>query len=132
MTEDLPRDEGVLAPEELSLEHDSVDELGENRFLVRSEDDGERSGTTLPDGRGGTDRSRPSVGEGIADAPEPHAVEVALKVDGELARHRAASSDVREVFAELVTWYATRLDGDRSPEETLGLMLEHADLDSRG
>lgn len=131
MTEDGPRDEGVLTPEELALEHDSVAELGENRFLVRSEGDGADAspGRALPDGRGGTDRANPRVGDALADTPHPHAVDVALKVDGEVARHRASSNDVREVFAELLTWYATQLDEDLSPEETLRLMLEHADLE---
>jgi len=36
------------------------------------------------------------------------------------------------VFAELLTWYATQLDDELSPEATLRLMLEHADLESRG
>ncbi|WP_394738992.1 DUF7500 family protein [Natronococcus roseus] len=135
MSEDLPYDEGVLTPEELSLETDAVDELEENRFLVRSEGDdpsSEAPSTVLTDGRGAVERSSSDVGNGLADAPEPHAVDIALKVDGEVARHRAASSDVREVFAELLTWYATQLDDDLSPEATLRLMLEHADLDSRG
>ncbi|AGB38114.1 DUF7500 family protein [Natronococcus occultus] len=124
MTEDGPRDEGVLTPEELALEHDSVAELGENRFLVRSEGDASPE-RALPDGRGGHDHATPRVG----DTPEPHAVDIALKVDGEVARYRTSSNDVREVFAELLTWYATQLDADLSPEETLRLMLEHADLE---
>lgn len=131
MSEDLPYDEGVLTPEELSLETDAVDELGENRFLVRAEgdDSSEPPNTVLTDGRGGAERSSPEIGSGLADTPQPHAVDIALKVDGEVARHRAASSDVREVFAELLTWYATRLDDELSPEKTLRLMLEHADLE---
>ncbi|WP_293029678.1 hypothetical protein [Natronococcus sp.] len=135
MSEDLPYDEGVLTPEELSLETDAVDELGENRFLVRSEGDNpssESPSTVLTDGRGGLEGSSSDVGTGLADTPQPHAVDIALKVDGEVARHRAASSDVREVFAELLTWYATQLDDELSPEATLRLMLEHADLESRG
>lgn len=134
MSEDLPSDEGVLTPEELSLETDAVDALGENRFLVRSEDDSSSESTSavVADGRGGIERSSSDVGTRLADIPEPHAVDIALKVDGEVARHRASSSDVREVFAELLTWYATQLDDDLSPEETLRLMLEHADLESRG
>ena len=135
MSEDLPYDEGVLTPEELSLETDAVDELEENRFLVRSEGDdpsSEAPSTVLTDGRGGVERSSAEIGSDLADAPEPHAVDIALKVDGEVARHRAASSDVREVFAELLTWYATQLDDDLSPEATLRLMLEHADLEPRG
>ncbi|MFU8867503.1 hypothetical protein [Natronococcus sp.] len=127
MSEDLPYDEGVLTPEELSLERDSVDDLGENRFLVRSEgdDSSESSSAVLTDGRG----ERSEIGSDLADVPQPHAVDIALKVDGEVARHRASSSDVREVFAELLTWYATQLDDDLSPEATLRLMLEHADLE---
>ncbi|ELY61428.1 hypothetical protein C491_01182 [Natronococcus amylolyticus DSM 10524] len=127
MSEDLPYDEGVLTPEELSLERDTVDDLGENRFLVRSE--GDDSSAVLTDGRGGVERSSSEIGSDLADTPQPHAVDIALKVDGEVARHRASSSDVREVFAELLTWYATQLDDDLSPEATLRLMLEHADLE---
>ncbi|MDG5758805.1 hypothetical protein QA600_05565 [Natronococcus sp. A-GB1] len=128
MSEEFSRDEGVLTPEELSLETDAVDDLGENRFLVRSEGD-DPSSAVLTDGRGGVERSSAEIGSGLADTPQPHAVDIALKVDGEVARHRASSNDVREVFAELLTWYATQLDDELSPEATLRLMLEHADLE---
>lgn len=72
MSEDLPYDEGVLTPEELSLETDAVDELGENRFLVRSEGDNpssESPSTVLTDGRGGLEGSSSDVGTGLADTP---------------------------------------------------------------
>ncbi len=53
MTPDpLEHDDGVLAPDELQLEDDHVEELGENRYLVRSDGSGskrtEMSGPSRP------------------------------------------------------------------------------------
>ena len=137
-------DDGVLAPDELRLDDDRVDELGENRFLVRPEGPGSDQRTATP-------TSSRDVGEGpaaddavgtvrggiddhartrqLADAPEPHGVDIALKTDGEIARHHATSHDVREVFVDLLTWYADQLDDDMSPSEALRVMLAASDLE---
>ncbi len=52
-----------------------------------------------------------------------------MKTDGEIAHHRATSNDVREVFVDLLTWYAGQLDDDMSPSEALQVMLAASDLE---
>ncbi|WP_408957134.1 hypothetical protein [Natrinema sp. 74] len=146
-TDPLERDDGVLVPDELRLDDDRVDELGENRFLVRSEGSGSKrtaDPATLEaadaspageqpagDDRGeGDDHARTARADhALADAPEPHGVEITLKTDGKLAHHQATSHDVREVFVDLLTWYAGQLDDDMSPSEALRVMLAASDLE---
>ncbi len=134
-------DDAVLAPDELQLEDDHVDELGENRYLVRSDDTGsDRSAATetvdgsptgeVHIGDPNDRRARTAHDDhGLADAADPHGVDITLKTDGEIARHRATSRDVREVFVDLLTWYAGQLDDDMSPSEALRVMLAASDLE---
>ncbi|ELY53218.1 DUF7500 family protein [Natronolimnohabitans innermongolicus] len=156
MTPEPTDDDGVLAPDELQLTDDRVDALGENRYLVRPErmdrDDSSESAaaaaassvidadvdtetatddasrpTRLESDQDQFDRARAT--DGLAAAPEPHGVDITLKTDGEIAHHYATSNDVREVFVDLLTWYADQLDDDVSPEEALQVMLAASDLE---
>ncbi|QLG49260.1 DUF7500 family protein [Natrinema halophilum] len=149
MTPDpLEQDDGVLAPDELRLDDDHVDELGENRYLVRSEGAGSKRvarppateavdtppAGDLPAGDGHTEsdhhaRTPHAHSSELADASEPHGVDITLKTDREIAHHRATSHDVREVFVDLLTWYAGQLDDDLSPSEALQVMLAASDLE---
>jgi len=147
MTPDPSEDDGVLAPDELQLDDDHVDELGENRYLVRSEWSGSKRAAmsaasevadALPAGdepagdarseRDDHDRTH-AHDHALAGAPEPHGVDITLKTDGEVAHHSAASHDVRDVFVDLLTWYAGQLDDDMSPSEALQVMLAASDLE---
>ena len=149
MTPDpLEHDDGILAPDELQLEDDHVDPLGENRYLVRSEGSGSKRAETsgaleaadapiTDDASAGgadthteaDDHTHHAHDRTLADAPEPHGVDIALKTDEEIAHHRATSHDVREVFVDLLTWYANQLDDDLSPSEALQIMLAASDLE---
>ena len=150
MTSDEP-DDGVLDPEELTLEDDDerVTRLDENRVVVRPErSSGDRphSLPSVPDLPATTRESDPAdpAAESTADrpitgavdpadvleaVPEPHGVDISLKTDGEVARFSTTSTDVREVFADLLTWYANQLDDDCSPGEALEVMLATTDLE---
>ncbi|QLK27529.1 hypothetical protein HYG81_07985 [Natrinema zhouii] len=132
MTPDDTQDDGILTPDELSLETDNIAELGDNRYLVRTDEsaDAETMDTIL------TDDSIESESESsththadLTDAAEPHGVDITLKTDGEIAHHHATSHDVREVFVDLLTWYASQLDDDMSPSEALQVMLAASDLE---
>lgn len=144
MTPDpLEHDDGILAPDELQLEDDHVDALGENRYLVRSGSDSTRAemsgaleAADVPpaddasaEGADGETDDHARTHHALADAPEPHGVDITLKTDGEIAHHRATSNDVREVFVDLLTWYASQLDDDMSPSEALQVMLAASDLE---
>ena len=127
-------DDGVLAPEELELEGDdeSIVRLEQNRYLVRPESRGTTSTTRVD-----ADASTPSqpitsvvdARDILAAVPEPHGIDITLKTDGEVAHHRVTSHDVREVFAEMLTWYASQLDDDMSPADALQVMLATTDLE---
>ena len=138
MTPDVD-DDGVLAPDELTLDDEHVDRLAANRYVVRSD----RSASSIPArpaAAGATGdvpaTDVPSIASGtsaedaLTAVPEPHGVDVTLKTDGELAHHRVTSHDVREVFAELLTWYASQLDDDLTPTEALQVLLATTDLES--
>ncbi|WP_440763279.1 DUF7500 family protein [Natronorubrum sp. DTA7] len=139
MTPDPTQDDGILTPEELQLEDDNVAKLSENRYLVRS--DGPNTTAEMPAAESATitadanssparpEASDQSTDTALADAPEPHGVEITLKTDDEIAHHSGTSHDVREVFVDLLTWYARQLDEDMSPSEALQVMLAASDLD---
>ncbi|MGQ3411285.1 DUF7500 family protein [Natrinema sp. LN54] len=123
----------VLEPDDLSLEGDHVRELAENQYVIRAETD-ELNTRQSPESDAAdapTERSVDARGDGgtLADAPEPHGVDISLKTDGAVAHHRATSHDVREVFVDLLTWYAGQLDEDMSPSEALQVMLAASDLE---
>lgn len=145
MTPDPTEDDGILSPDELQLDDTNVAELGENRFLVRSDEsdsaaDPRTEGVTPPAGpdtpdplteleREPADSDAVPASQRLAGAPESHGVDITLKTDGEIAHHRATSNDVREVFVDLLTWYAGQLDEDMSPSEALQVMLAASDLE---
>ncbi|MFP8957811.1 hypothetical protein ACLI4Y_13885 [Natrialbaceae archaeon A-CW3] len=163
MTPDPTHDDAILTPDDLEVtpDNETVTQLGENRYVVRSDSDssntdlleglptpgavdledagsaGERTrgvvsddpaavGLKAGDDDAGTQRDEAS----LAAASEPHGVEITLKTDGELAHHRATSHDVREVFADLLTWYASQLDDEMSPTEALQVLLATTDLEA--
>ena len=63
-------------------------------------------------------------------AAEPHGIDVTLKTDGELAHLQTTSNDVREVFSEMLTWYADQLDDDCTPAEALQVLLATTNLEA--
>lgn len=75
------------------------------------------------------DAAASATADALANAPEPHGIDVTLKTDGEIARHRGTSHDVREVFVDLLEWYADQLDDDLSAAEALEVMLATSDLE---
>ncbi|WP_276255657.1 DUF7500 family protein [Halomontanus rarus] len=203
-------DDGILTPDDLRLDDDRVDELGDNRYLVRSDGSAAASdpavSETLPavdmnananantntnaNAGGGkpmdadTSSSNVSVNpfdfpladagvnvdadadRGLESIPgshesdavsgsrepdtalepdepittaeshllesttDPHGIDITLKTDGELAHLQTTSKDVREVFAEMLTWYADQLDDDLSPAQVLEVMLATTDLEA--
>ncbi|MCU4743802.1 DUF7500 family protein [Natronoglomus mannanivorans] len=232
MSSNSSTDDGVLTPDDLRLDDDRVDELGDNRYLVRSDRSAPAGGSapsdTLPavemsaDASANTDvdasantntddgktadattsssdsavtpfdfpladanadhglESVPGSGESdtmseagesepafdttveprepgttaeprgpdspeshslestpdtsdthpLESSPDPHGIDVTLKTDGELAHLQTTSRDVREVFAEMLTWYADQLDDDLSPAQVLKVMLATTDLEA--
>ncbi|MCU4974303.1 hypothetical protein OB955_16375 [Halobacteria archaeon AArc-m2/3/4] len=66
----------------------------------------------------------------LESTSDPHGIDVTLKTDGELAHLQTTSKDVREVFAEMLTWYADQLDDDLSPAQVLEVMLATTDLEA--
>ena len=123
-------DDGVLTPDELRdvLADENVERLDENRYLVRPETDSTanqpESGPTATDAV-----DEPTTEGSLAVADEPHGVDLTLKTDGELAYFQTTSHDVREVFADMLSWYASQLDDDLSPTETLRVLLATTDLE---
>ncbi|NUC74444.1 hypothetical protein HTZ84_19455 [Haloterrigena sp. SYSU A558-1] len=143
MTPEPTQDDSVLTPDELQLNDDTVADLGENRYLVRSDESPAADAVTgTADAASTDDSSRLTQLESessdhahdprerLSDASEPHGVDITLKTDGEIAHHRAASHDVREVFVDLLTWYASQLDDDMTPSEALQVMLAASDLET--
>ncbi|WP_254808138.1 DUF7500 family protein [Natronosalvus amylolyticus] len=143
---------------EVTPDNETVTQLDENRYVVRSDsstdleklripmpdqfdavDDDERTrqppteSSSNADGPLETVDDDPAAAAGgtaeLAAASEAHGVDITLKTDGELAHFRTDSNDVREVFAEMLTWYASQLDDDMSPTDALQVLLATTDLE---
>src|SRR6056297_3211562 len=134
-------DDGVLNPDDLQLDPDHVERIEDNRFIVTSGDSDDRptggdmpspldSGASAPEpDPAGSSEVDPT--DALAADPAPHGVDISLKTDGEVARHRNTSADIREVFAEMMAWYAAQLDEDATPMEALEVLVATTDLDER-
>ncbi|NUB89725.1 hypothetical protein HT576_01570 [Haloterrigena sp. SYSU A121-1] len=144
---------------EVTPDNETVEQLDENRYVVLSEsssdldslpspsldgdieaaaagertrqpaDSGLESDGELEFGSDGSDADTHESDDRLTAASEPHGVDITLKTDGEIAHHRATSHDVREVFVDLLTWYAGQLDDDMTPSEALQVMLAASDLE---
>jgi hypothetical protein len=128
--------DGVLSPEDLAIEADEhVRSIGDDRFLVST---GGGSSSRPPRGRpaeprsdGGqvvTDRS-PSPTEALAESDAGFGVDMAVKTGDGVSRRRVTSNDIREVFTEMLRWYAVCLDESADPAETLSYLRVASELD---
>ncbi len=150
-------EEGVLEPDELEVERrEEVQELGENRYIVSTDDDeGDDDGRTrrdqepAPSGRtpptGPEDRPRPGADPASTELSEPtvpsgsrtplvavgerYAVDIAAKVDGSVDDRRLGSDSIVETFEETLVWYARQVDDSTPPEEVIRILLAESDLD---
>lgn len=120
--------EGILSADDLALEDDEhVRSIGDDRFLVAtggggsSRRDSGRQPTRSDGGRQVTDGS-PSPTEALAASSAGFGVDVTVKTEGGVSRRRVTSNDVREVFTEMLKWYALQLDSDSDPAETLSVL----------
>jgi len=143
MTPEPTDPDGPPSPDELAQEDERIEVLEENRYLVRPEQPSASNDLeAVPDdlreivvddkddeSTGPDLETNGSASAWLESAPEPHGVTITLKTDGELTTHRGTSHDVREVFVDLIEWYAGQLDDDLSPEEVLQVMLATSDLD---
>ncbi|WP_254546266.1 DUF7500 family protein [Halomarina pelagica] len=118
-----PGDDGVLASDDLALDDPRARALGDGRFLIRPERDGEPAAPApVPDSVPTTSRLS------LADVPERYAVDVAVKTDRGVADERFRANDVRAIFADLLRWYVERLAPEDDPAEVLDLLLETTDI----
>lgn len=123
---------GVLSPDELELP-DDVAELDEGRYVVPTEEG-----------------DRPSVGEADAPAPTPtdgpdaessaaegrptaalsgaYAAAVTMRTPEGTDATQVETDDVRELFEELLVWYAEQMAPGNDPEEALSVLLAESSL----
>jgi hypothetical protein len=146
--------EGVLTPDELTLDDDRLQELTEDRFVISvDEAAAEQPATDAPEAPespntddhptaaepaamvdGGTDTSSPDA-NATAQLPDPatldgaFAVAVAADLDGAHIRVTEASNDVAATFEALVTRYAEAVAPDVPTDEAVAILLNNADLD---
>lgn len=143
-------DEGVLEPDELEVERrEEVREIGENRYIVSTDEEGEGDGRerrepetppAAPENRprpgsdpAETELSEPTVPSGsrtpLAAVGERYAVDIATKVDGSVDDSRIGSDSIVETFEETLLWYARQVDDSTPPEEVIRILLAESDLE---
>lgn len=149
-------DEGVLRPEDLSVDaEDAVTEIGENRYLV-STDEGPSSGGGAPDassdhgvggagsgadtgGAAGADHSddfeppapssEPRREDPLASTRHQYGIAISAKTERGVSHATTASNNIVEVFEDVLVWYARQVDENTPPEEVLAILLDESDLD---
>jgi hypothetical protein len=136
-------EKGVLAPEELDIEHsERAARISDGRFVIAADDDelSEPSAEPGPDAddAGGADGSvpsgpaeRPAVTsalERVEAADSPHGFVVAAKFGGSASETSVFAADLDRVFRSLLLWYATGVDPSTPPEEVLGVLLRASGL----
>ena len=128
---------GVLSADELTLDDDEhVRSLGDGRYLVSTDEVGPSSTPTggrprptrSDGGRPVTDGS-PAPTEALAQSSAGFGVDVAVKTESGVSRRRVTSNDIREVFTEMLRWYALQLDEETDPAETLAVLRAASELD---
>lgn len=129
------RSGGVLSPDELALDDDEhVRQLDDDRYLVStggpaSSASGGRARPTRSDGGRVAIDGSPSPTEALAKSSAGFGVDLAVKTEAGVSRRRVTSNDVREVFTEMLRWYALQLDSEGDPAETLTLLRAASELD---
>lgn len=98
-------------------EPEDVRALGENRYIISLESDGDEDDAVGSDAPASSN-SRP---ESLGDAA--YGFEVTIASEHGITRETAASNDVRETFDALVRAYARAVAPDRSPEEVVRTLL---------
>jgi hypothetical protein len=112
-----------------------VRSIGDDRFLVATgggdSTDALRGRLDEPRSDGGelVAEGSPSPAETLAESEDGFGVDMAVKIDGGVSRHRVTSNDIREVFTEMLRWYAAELDDSTDPAETLRLLRSASELD---
>jgi hypothetical protein len=125
----------VLSPDELALDDENVRSLGDDRFLVTTDGtastptDGGRARRTRSDGGQVVTDGSPSPTDALAQSSAGFGVDLAVKTEAGVSRRRVTSNDIREVFTEMLRWYALQLDSESEPAETLAVLRAASELD---
>lgn len=137
-------EEGVLEPDELDVERrEEVREIGDNRYIVSTDEDGGGGDSPPPEApdpsaerrEPGEEPTEPSARAPAADPTplaaldERYVVDVTAKVDGGVAETRIGSDSIVETFEETLLWYADQIDDSTPPEEVIRILLAESDLD---
>ena len=122
------RSGGVLSPDELALDDEHVRQLDDDRYLVStggtasSSSSGGQARRARSDGGQVVTDGSPSPTEALAKSSAGFGVDLAVKTEAGVSRRRVTSNDIREVFTEMLRWYALQLDSDADPAETLAVL----------
>lgn len=126
----------VLSADELALDDDeNVRSLGDDRFLVTTDGtasaptDGGRARPTRSDGGQVVTDGSPSPAKALAQSTAGFGVDLAVKTEAGVSRRRVTSNDIREVFTEMLRWYALQLDSEDDPAETLAVLRAASELE---
>lgn len=138
-------EDGVLEPEELDVERrEEVREIGDNRYIVSTDEDGGGGGSSMPDSPDPSTDRRTRPPEDTPDpserapATEPtplaalderYVVDLTAKVDAGVAETRIGSDSIVETFEETLLWYAEQIDDSTPPEEVIQILLAESNLD---
>lgn len=127
MTPNHPRDEdGVLTPEELSMDDDDVRDLGDDRYVVETEGTPQSRSAGAAGERSAEDEAPVRR---LAAASEAYGAHVVVRTPDGLASHEVRSDDVSAAFEATMRWYAAQIDPHADPGEVLGTLFEATDID---
>lgn len=131
------REEGIVGPRELDYTESSrVAELDEGRFVVATDNDGTPNvdDEEVPSEEDRTIEERGTfasqqMARYVSDRDADYGFALTAAFEGSIAQRELFSDDVATAFGDIVTWYATQVDGDASDAEVLGILLLASNAD---
>ncbi|MGM0592626.1 MAG: DUF7500 family protein [Halobacteriota archaeon] len=138
----------AVAPEDLDItKDDHVVELQEGRYVISTGDSTEAPTTSKQHStesrtptellsRNPSREELHAVGNRLleqyaAERNERQGFSVTATIDGSVGQYERFTDDIGDAFGDFLTWYATAVDADADPAETLGILLLAADVPIR-
>jgi hypothetical protein len=130
-------EEGVVDPDDLDItKNERVHELRDGQYVIATEnatvedldvdpdpaDPAEDDASDPPDDADHDRDPRAALIDHLSSVSAAHGVVVAGRFDGAVRVHETTSDDPGAVFRDLLTWYATNVDGGTPTPEVLGIL----------
>lgn len=119
-----------VTPDELDYRDDErVTLLDNGRFIVHTGDGTVPPGVAVEPPH--HDVPADPVVDDLADDLAPYAIDLTVKTDYGVDRHRAVGLDLQHVFVDALRWYAATVEPSMSPADVVDVLLRGTEFERR-